>query len=231
MPGSMHRRAGVHLDAARAELRKARCAVIAIAFRPTMSRGRPGSVHFAGRDHRGDAAVQRRNRSSRAGSGAASSRRPPDGRGCRSGRARRGALGIDHGCRAGKVEVRRAPTAAIRPSTATIVSRVENRLLEVAAQHQTDVLIASFWPAGGVRFVMGHGILALHRDSLFDNSTRSFGANSMGAERHWQAATICASDHFPVAMRRLRNPRNRVAIRPSRLGRRLQPVDNGREGG
>ena len=36
------RRAGVQLDAADAEARNVRCAKMACAFRPTMSRGRPG---------------------------------------------------------------------------------------------------------------------------------------------------------------------------------------------
>ena len=40
--GLDHWRAGVDLHAADAEVGKARCAVIAIALRPTMSRGRPG---------------------------------------------------------------------------------------------------------------------------------------------------------------------------------------------
>ena len=60
MPGSITGAPACSLTPLTRKLLNARCAKMACAFRPTMSRGRPGLMHLPGRDHRGDAAVQRR---------------------------------------------------------------------------------------------------------------------------------------------------------------------------
>ena len=139
-PGLDHRRARMHLHAARAKVRKAtlrsdrhRLEADDVA-RPT------GRVNFARRHHRGDAAMQ-------AGIDPVELALPRgpitrdrmDVTVDQAGRDR-DAMSIDRRRRAGKVEVRGAPDCGDATVDSDDRVRVENRLLEIAAQHQPDVL-------------------------------------------------------------------------------------------
>ena len=143
---------------------------MASALTPTMSFGRPGQMHLAGRDHRGDAAV------------AASMSIQPSwfwrgvqspNTGCtwlsiRPGATRR-ALGVDDACRRRRCRRPSAlPTAAIRPSTATMRVGVEDRPLEVARQQQTDVPDDELALDRAIRCQLCHGVPLAVPAPIFD---------------------------------------------------------------
>ena len=137
-----------------------------------MSFGPAGQVHLAGRDHGGDAAVHRASRSSRAGSGAASSRRTPDARGCRSGPARRrSSCSRSRSCAPWRCRSpSRLPTATISAVVHDDGVGVEDRLVDVARQQQADVAdddlarLAGGWRLLPCACLLGCGCLSARVD-------------------------------------------------------------------
>ena len=108
----------------------------------------------------------------------------------------RDAMGVDRRRRARKVEVRGAPDRRDAAIDGEDRVRVENRLLDVAAQHQADVLDRQLrGRAGGGRFVMSHGKSRLAPVWVSSSIRRGHcWPNSSVAERHLQTAAIRASD-------------------------------------
>ena len=102
---------------------KARCAMIAIALTPTTSRGRPG-VCTSPAEIIVVTPPCRKESIQPSWSGAASSRRRPDGRGCRSARARAPSPARRRSSSRPRVDILAPrPTAAMRPSRATSCRR------------------------------------------------------------------------------------------------------------